>query len=133
MKVFNQCKNFILHHRTNHTPAGAVACIKPYRVKTCKMIDAERRDRKDPVRTRHYAHVGHCKNKVCVASAFERLPQKYQVGILLHEFGHVLTDGGDEMQADVAIHEMTGVVIEYDKEQALEYVLPIVARAIMDL
>lgn len=73
---------------------------------------------------RVYAHVGHKPLTICVARAFEDLPDDNQRGILWHEFGHLLLDHGyidgqtdyDEANADYAVYEAFGIEIAYDDE-----------------
>jgi hypothetical protein len=50
---------------------------------------------------RSFAHVFHRKNQICINTAFYRLPDTYQAGILLHELGHMaLEEEGRHTEAD---------------------------------
>ncbi len=81
------------------------------RVRFCPRIDEERRQGD----ARAYAHVGHHDGIICVARAFERLPERFKLGILYHEAGHLLLDDADhsEAEADEAAERTFGVRIVY--------------------
>lgn len=87
---------------------------------------------------RQYAHTYHRPGVICVASKFWDLPETNQLGLLLHEVGHLLK--GDqphsEEQANQAVYKASGVRVWYrdgaggpelewidpkDKERAKEF------------
>jgi hypothetical protein len=81
-----------------------------YRVKHCPLADDEHKKSR-----RQYAHTFHRKNTICTADAFEDLPEENQLGILLHELGH-LEAGAQrrgEAAANDAILQNTGIRVEY--------------------
>ena len=61
---------------------------------------------------RFYAHTFHKAKTICVATAFADLPPEHQIGILLHEFGH-LFGGMNEAEADLWVDEVLGIDISY--------------------
>lgn len=76
---------------------------------------------------RQFAHVFHLKNTICVAPKFYSLPQGYQLGILLHECGHLALKGKghSEEDADIEAFIISGAHIErrnYRGMKSLEYV-----------
>jgi len=88
--------------------------------------DADADHARDP---RRYAHVGHLPGKVCLASAFVRLPEGFQLGILLHELGHLvlLPRRHAERDADAAGGALAGVTVhrrDYRGAPSLEFVAP---------
>jgi hypothetical protein len=64
---------------------------------------------------------GHTPNTICSLSLAESLPEGYLFGLLLHEFGH-LGSGGGERDADRWILEKFGIRILYLGELDLEWV-----------
>jgi hypothetical protein len=90
--------------------------------------------------SRQYCHVHHIPNTICCAKAVEALPLRHQLGLLFHEFGHLITgeidpdtvenlDAEDfddyvEMTADVAIFDNFALEINYETEDDLEAVEP---------
>lgn len=85
---------------------------------------AEEDHEEDP---RYYAHTFcalHPKgDTICVARAFEELDDRFKVGILLHEFGH-LFGGHSDADADWWVEEELGIDIHYDPETTVQYVSP---------
>lgn len=61
---------------------------------------------------RFYAHTFHKPKTICVATAFAGLPPEHQIGILLHEFGH-LFGGMNEAEADLWVQKVLGIDIDY--------------------
>lgn len=72
---------------------------------------------------RYYCHAFHRRGKICCAGAMVFLPKTYQVGILLHEFGH-LGGGRDELAADRWVMKRLGVPLLYRGPQSLEWASP---------
>jgi hypothetical protein len=71
-------------------------------------------DREHARTKRQYAHVFHVPGTVCVAEAFERLPEWNRLGILMHEYGHFLAGPErTEEQADEIVKQRTGIDIRY--------------------
>jgi hypothetical protein len=67
--------------------------------------------------------VFHIQNQVCVAKAFDGLPEKYRLGILMHELGHILAGPeGSEGAANRAITAVHGIPVSYGGPLDLEYV-----------
>ena len=75
--------------------------------------------------SRAYAHVGHMRHQrgdyVCIHPATANLPLQYQIGVILHEFGHLGSGEGDDV-ADRWIFENFGIAIEYRGPKTLEWV-----------
>jgi hypothetical protein len=87
-------------------PSGTV---RHYDVKLCPLANAEHAKRQ-----RQYAHTFHHKNEICIANAFNDLPQTWQFAILLHEVGHLLAGpNASEGAANKAIEKETGIPIKY--------------------
>lgn len=70
---------------------------------------------------RAFMHVEHEPNTVCALSLAGRLPEGYLFGLLLHEFGH-LGSGGGEREADQWILDNFGIRIQYVGALDLEWV-----------
>ena len=66
-------------------------------------------------------HTIHEPNTICSLSIVERIPDGYLFGLLLHEFGH-LGSGGGERDADRWILENFGIRILYQGNLDLEWV-----------
>lgn len=66
-------------------------------------------------------HTVHEPNTICSLSLAERLPEGYLFGLLLHEFGH-LGSGGGEREADRWILDRFGIRILYIGDLDLEWV-----------
>lgn len=86
------------------------------RLHQCADIDNERKKSR-----RAFMHVGHKPDLICSTLATLPLDDNYQCGLFFHEFGHVLTPGGTEQDADRVIFEMYGITILY-KDMDLEWV-----------
>ncbi len=82
------------------------------RVQPCPRAEREHRRSR-----RQYAHVFHAPPPiVCAARAFWALPARHQVGVLVHELGHLaLGPGhpGGERAADAEARRRFGVRIRY--------------------
>ncbi len=61
---------------------------------------------------RQYAHTGHYQGAICVAKEFFDLPLQHALAILIHELGHLSSEGG-EREADEEVRKMFGVRIIY--------------------
>ena len=123
MKLFDKIKKKLLPiGKLTEKDRSAITALK---VQKCSDIDAEAGPRTVQERARMYAHVGHVPGVICIASDFEELPMTHQIGVLLHEIGHVLACKGGEPQADIACKEKLGVTIQYDGVLELQYVDPL--------
>jgi hypothetical protein len=76
---------------------------------------------------RQFAHSHHLPGVICWARASTDLPVEHQLGIGLHEYGHVLAgDQGsefdDEGAADEAVLKRFGVEIKYVGPHELQWV-----------
>jgi hypothetical protein len=79
---------------------------------------------------RQYAHAEGCFNDtICWAHLVARLANEHQIGICLHEYGHIINPGssGDsvadlEMKADQAVLEAFGIEIQYVGPRELQWV-----------
>ncbi len=89
----------------------------------CREIEAFRAANPGKVGFRSLMHVGHKQGTVCALAICERLPVQYMAGLLLHEFGH-LGSGGGELEADRWILDTFGIRIAYTGELDLECVDP---------
>lgn len=70
---------------------------------------------------RAFMHVEHLKNTVCALSLSSQLSEEYLFGLLLHEFGH-LGSGGGEREADQWVLDHFGIWIRYLGDLDLEWV-----------
>lgn len=88
----------------------------------CEEIACRRKKNK-----RYYAHTSHFSRIICVwGAAFRRLPAEFQIGILLHEYGHFVA-GASEEGADQWVFRTFGIPLEYRDHKgipALEWVDP---------
>jgi hypothetical protein len=80
-----------------------------------------RKNLRGAARARAFMHVGHTEGAVCFDAAMRRLPLNHAVGILLHEFGH-LGSGGGEAEADQWVLAKLGIAIRYKGRLCLEWV-----------
>lgn len=76
------------------------------RLRYCEDAESEHKES-----VRQYAHTGHRKNTICLAQAFDSLPEKIKRGILFHELGHLFGADGEE-EADRLAWTMFGVKIK---------------------
>jgi hypothetical protein len=80
-----------------------------YTLGNCQLVEKEHRKSK-----RQYAHVFHINGQVCLARAFIELPERFRLGILMHEYGHILAGpDGSEEAANKAVERKTGIPIRY--------------------
>ncbi len=82
------------------------------RLRGCRDADS------DHVRSRRqYAHTGHYKDTICLASTFLSLPLSHQAGLFAHEIGHIIMmkrrKDHNEPDADKAAERFLGVTIRY--------------------
>lgn len=71
---------------------------------------------------RAFMHVGHLRRAVCTwAPAIGNMGLQYLVGLYLHEFGHLGSQGGEEA-ADGWVKEHFGITIHYRSKLQLEWV-----------
>ncbi len=86
------------------------AMLPHWHVRHCSRADKEHE-----VATRQYAHVHHRPHTICVAEAFDALPESHQRGLLAHEIGHLLLGPGahTEVEADAAVLRALGVRVRY--------------------
>lgn len=78
---------------------------------------------------RSFMHTFHDRNTICSLSLAGTLPEGYLVGLLLHEFGHI-GSGGGEREADQWILDNFGIRIQYVGALDLEWVDDWVIRRI---
>ncbi len=79
---------------------------------------------------RSLMHTFHHPNTVCSLSLVDHLPEGYLFGLLLHEFGHI-GSGGGERDADRWILENFGIRILYLGDLDLEWVDAFVIQRIV--
>ena len=80
-----------------------------YKLVHCKLAQKEHNESR-----RQYAHVFHVPNQICLAYEFADLPERFRLGLLMHELGHILagpTKG--EKAANDAILDYSGVTVHY--------------------
>ena len=70
---------------------------------------------------RAFMHTFHERNVLCSLSLAGKMPEGYLFGLLLHEFGH-LGSGGGEREADQWILDHFGIRIQYVGALDLEWV-----------
>lgn len=80
---------------------------------------------------RAFMHVGHAARIICAwLPAVRLLPIENQVGLWIHEFGHLGSGGGDDA-ADLWAKKRLGVSICYTGPLALEWVGPDAVRKVL--
>lgn len=80
-----------------------------FRLVHCPLADREHEQSR-----RQYAHVFHRQGVVCVADAFADLPHEHQLGIALHEVGHLIAGRhASERAATRAIEDASGIPVDY--------------------
>lgn len=83
----------------------------------CKLVQKDHEEDK-----RVYAHVFHRRGRViCLCRAFDRLALPHKLGILLHEIGHLMSNGG-EAEADLWVND--NLDIDIDFRNTLQWVDP---------
>ncbi len=87
----------------------------------CREIILFRKIHPGRVGERSLMHTFHDPNTICALSLVERLPGEHLIGLLLHEFGH-LGSGGGEREADRWILDNFGIRILYMGDLDLEWV-----------
>jgi hypothetical protein len=92
-----------------------------YTLANCALVEKEHQKNK-----RQYAHVFHINGQVCLARAFTELPERFRLGIVMHEYGHILAGPqGDEQAANNATERKTAIPIHYGPSRHglnLEYI-----------
>ena len=89
--------------------------VKVYR--KCPLIEHDHAN--DP---RVFAHVFHRRGKViCVCKDFDKLELGHKIGVLLHEIGHLMSNGG-EAEADLWVQDNLGIDIDY--KNTVQWVAP---------
>lgn len=91
----------------------------------CPMCD------KDHVESdRQYCHVGHRPHTVCFAGAISKLPLSYQLGLAVHELGHMILQGPNmdgpkrrytEGDANDAGGRAVGIKVHFKGPKTLEW------------
>lgn len=87
----------------------------------CREIVLFRKMNPGKVGQRSLMHTFHHPNTVCSLSLVDHLPEGYLFGLLLHEFGHI-GSGGGERDADRWILDNFGIRILYLGDLDLEWV-----------
>jgi len=87
----------------------------------CREIVLFRKMNAGRVGERSVMHTFHHDRTICSLPIVERLPGEYLIGLLLHEFGH-LGSGGGEREADKWILDNFGIRILYMGNLDLEWV-----------
>jgi hypothetical protein len=83
----------------------------------CKLVEQDHKED-----NRVYAHVFHKPKKtICLARAFDRLPLGHKIGIMLHEIGHLMSNGG-EAEADLWVNDHLGIDIDF--KNTIQWVEP---------
>lgn len=91
--------------------------LPDHRMGPCRIVEKDHED--DP---RVFAHVFHRKgHHICVCREFIDLPLGHQIGILLHEIGHLMSDSG-EAEADLWVQDFLDIDIEF--KNTLQWVDP---------
>jgi hypothetical protein len=73
-------------------------------------------------------HTFHERSTICIAPDVPDLPDEYQIGLLLHEYGHLLSDRfktrhkSEEAKADAVVRKALGIQIQYRSRLRLQYV-----------
>lgn len=78
---------------------------------------------------RQYCHVGHIDNTICYATQVSELPDTHRLGLVIHEFGHMILQGPDmsgkgrftEQDANDAGGHATGIKVYWKGEKTLEW------------
>ena len=76
---------------------------------------------------RQFAHTYHKPSVICWARAASDLPVEHQLGILMHEYGHLLAgdkscEFEDEKAADLAVLDRFGIEITYVGPHEMQWV-----------
>jgi len=92
----------------------------------CPEIAKRRRSHRDPMeRRRSFAHTGHKRGVICVDPAVLDLGLGYQIGLMFHEFGHLIeSQTTDQAHADYANLADFGLPIRYRGPLTLEWISP---------
>lgn len=83
----------------------------------CSVVEHDHEN--DP---RVFAHVFHRRGKtICLCRDFAKLPLGHKIGILLHEIGHLMSNGG-ESEADLWVQDNLGIDIGF--KETVQWVDP---------
>jgi len=127
-KIFSKIKKFLISYHEEKWYNGY--CMSSIKLAYCKDIERERKTKIDG--ERRLAHTGHEGGIICISKELSEMPYRNIIGVLLHEFGHILTDLGDEKVTDEYIHKTYGIEIKYDSELELQYVNEDVVEEIIE-
>lgn len=84
--------------------------VEEIRIEECDSANFEHEES-----CRQYAHTFHKDGVICVAGEFDTLPEEVQLGILLHEVGHLIAGpDGTEEDANEAVEEDSGIEVFYE-------------------
>lgn len=80
------------------------------KLRHCREVDTDHKRS-----CRQYAHTYHYKNTICVAKEFFDLPIKNQIGLVVHEIGHILVGKANhpERMADRLANKFFGIKVRY--------------------
>ena len=89
---------------------------------TCGLVDKDHRDD-----ARVFCHVFHKDHGIiCFSKAYKRLPIAHQIGIMLHEIGHVMAQEehghGGEAEADLWVQEHCDIDLAF--KDTIQWVHP---------
>ena len=80
-------------------------------------------DERDEGNTRYYAHVFCRPFTICCSDDLFECPNDIQVGILLHEIGHLMSQSCLDKDADLWVFDQLNIVIAYTPNaSALQYI-----------
>ncbi len=87
----------------------------------CSQIEAFRAENPGNVGLRSLMHVGHLPETICALPICGEIGHNFLIGLLLHEFGH-LGSGGGEREADEWIKNNFKIPIYYRSKLDVEWV-----------
>lgn len=102
-----------------HSVTGRFANVLPKI--SCPGISVLRRTGEGYLGSRAFMHVGHHRNRICMARQAALLSDSHLVGLLLHEFGH-LGGGEGEPEANGWVLSTLGIAIVYKAPMDLQWV-----------
>lgn len=96
----------------------------------CKEILKFRQGHPGRIGDRAFMHVEGWDRVICAAADAGKLPDSYQVGLILHEFGHIGSGGGEQAADEwvlvnfgIMLHYMGPLEVEWVNEKDLSRVL----------
>lgn len=78
---------------------------------SAKLVQCPEADREHAASWRQFAHTNHHDHSICYSGALEDLEDGWKLGIIAHEFGHVMAIGLDIRHTEEDANRFGGVIV----------------------